>query len=260
MKYSLVWCIIISLTGYNMAINMGCNCEWHKVIATISDESNKLLMKLNINDFRSYGNILMFIVAKYGQDYFDKFNKKCDEYFNAMLDDAPYDYGIFDNNIGCHFELFLNYKFDAICNKNLSEKIVSKRLSIPTLQNMLNHHININKLNVFEIFQQCVSNDYMDYFAMLIDGFPNLKKIIDVSMLTDYLLQIEYKTNTDNTDKPDKQIIEIINVMCKVFGKDNILYSFKKSRGHGHFPKTAKVFDNFKKYEAIINYNTIVSG
>ena len=229
---------------------MGCNCEWHQVMTTISDESKKSLMNLNIDEFKSYGNILMFIVAKYGKDYFDKFNKKCDEYINALLNDAPYEYGIFDNNIGCHFEQFLNYKFDAICNKNLSKKIVSKRLSIPTLQHMLNHHIHINKLNVFEIFQQCVSNDYMDYFAMLIDGFPILKDEIYMLDITEYLLQLKLE---------GAKMLSVSKVMCDLFRKEYILGKFKYSRNHGRFSKTDIVFNNFTKYEDIILYNKVIN-
>jgi hypothetical protein len=90
----------------------------------------------------------------------------------------------------------------------------------------------------------------MDYFAMLIDGFPILKYEICMLDITEYLLQLKLE---------DAKMLSVSKVMCNLFRKEYVLDKFKYSRNHGRFPKTDTVFNNFVKYEVIIIYNKLIN-
>jgi hypothetical protein len=224
-----------------------CDCEWHQAINYNLDAFSDRKI-----DYKEYSALQMFIIAKYGINYFEKFNKKCAEYYEAILNDMPYPYGIFDNNIGCHFTYFIMYKQIYYLN-NLSEKIVMKRLSIPTIKQILYYHQenpfhdkykSNEKLDILQIFKFCIEYNDINYFTTFIDGFQGLIYSIHISEYIDLVIQ---------TNIEQKILIQICDILSKMYGKEKILDGFKMSRNHGRFAKTQIVFDNYNSICNIFN-------
>lgn len=232
-----------------MANNGQCECDWHKTINYMY--STHLLSYTNqfYIDYTYINHIIMYIITKYGIEHLQKLEQKCKDYFMAILEDAPFPYEIFNNDIssGCYFNYFIKHKelnYLSTLTTDFTHNIYQKYLSVPTVKHILQHHSsNLINLDIFKLFTICMQNRHIDYFSNFAISFEELFKKNDISIYADYIIQ----ANSDN-----QTFTYICKFFCKYYGASEVLSAFKNAKCHGKFPKTPIVNKNYETICEII--------
>ena len=219
-----------------------CNCDFCTAnVITIKEFRRQMTFNVLVKP-PTYQDWLIFIIAKHGMQYYSNFLNKINEYHKSILDDAPFPYIIFNDDLqkGCHIKSVMLYRNTHFIN-SISNKIVVLRLSITTIKQLINEHD--YNINIDTIFYYCVSYDSIDYFQYFIEGFPEFKDSLYGANYTQDLLTL-------NTGKQLQK--DIYQCRCSIYGKSIILNNFKYAKIYGKFTKSAIVYDNYEKIIKII--------
>lgn len=212
-----------------------------------------------IIDTRDFRIVKLYIIAKYGNTYFDELEEKIKMYIGSIIADKPLDYErMFNEDIryGCAISAFIRY--NIILEPSPAIIFEKHKLAIDTIKHCLKYHLDSIgiKFSNCELFSLCVNNKTMEYFQYFVDGFTSAAGIDNFARLQ---IDTFYNGIHDSYAKylltldTGNQLDELVYVvLCSLYGKDKVKLDIKNSRNHGAYYKTKLVISNYEKINSIL--------